>query len=85
MIRTFDEKNLGKRPPPFSYTPSKNLERRVCVDRAENTHFETAFAFLFGGQSAGLQGGVQKSLFGCKENTDRPGGARLVFVVCDFL
>ena len=33
MIRTFDKKNLGKRPPPFSYTPSKNLGRRVCVDR----------------------------------------------------
>ena len=32
MMRTFDEKNLGKRPPPFAYTPSKNLGRRV--DRA---------------------------------------------------
>ena len=34
MMRTFDEKNLGKRPPPFAYTPSKNLGRRVFVDRA---------------------------------------------------
>ena len=34
MMRTFDKKNLGKRPPPFSYTPPKTLGRWVCVDRA---------------------------------------------------
>jgi hypothetical protein len=48
MMRTFDEKNLGKRPPPFSYTPSKNLGRRVYVDRAEHTHFAaSAVKFFF--------------------------------------
>jgi hypothetical protein len=48
IMRTFDEKNLGKRPPPFSYTPSKNLGRRVCVDRAEHTHFAaSAVKFFF--------------------------------------
>jgi hypothetical protein len=38
MMMIFDIKNLGKRPPPFSHTPSKNLgRRRVSVDRAEHT------------------------------------------------
>ena len=36
MMRTFDKKNLGKRPPPFPHTPWKNLGRRVCVDRPEH-------------------------------------------------
>jgi len=36
MMRTFDERNLGKRPPPFPHTPQKNLGRRVCVDRPGN-------------------------------------------------
>jgi hypothetical protein len=44
---TFDEKNLDKRPPPFSYTPSKNLGRRVCVDRAEHTHFAASAVNFF--------------------------------------
>ena len=47
MMRTFDEKNLGKRPPPFSYTPSKNLGRRVCVDRAEHTFCGVSREFFF--------------------------------------
>jgi hypothetical protein len=44
---TFDEKNLDTRPPPFSYTPSKNLGRRVCVDRAEHTHFAASAVNFF--------------------------------------
>ena len=47
MMRTFDKKNLGKRPPPFSYTPSKNLGRRVCVDRAEHTFCGVSRDFFF--------------------------------------
>jgi hypothetical protein len=39
MMWTFDEKKLGKRPPPFAYTPSKNLGRWVYVDRAEHNFF----------------------------------------------
>ncbi len=44
----FDKKNLGQRPPPFSYTPLKNLGRRVCVDRAEHIFYGTSREFFFG-------------------------------------
>ena len=44
---TFDEKNLGKRPPPFPHTPQKNLGRRVCVDRAEHTFCGVIRDFFF--------------------------------------
>ena len=47
MMRTFDKKNLGKRPPPFPHTPWKNLGRRVCVDRAEHTFCGVSREFFF--------------------------------------
>jgi hypothetical protein len=47
MMRTFDKKNLGKRPPPFPHTPQKNLGRRVCVDRAEHTFCGANRDFFF--------------------------------------
>jgi hypothetical protein len=46
-MRTFDKKNLGKRPPPFPHTPQKNLGRRVCVDRAEHTFCSVSRDFFF--------------------------------------
>jgi hypothetical protein len=47
MMRTFDKKNLGKRPPPFSYTPLKNLGRRGCVDRVDHTFCVVSREFFF--------------------------------------
>ena len=47
MMRTFDKKNLGKRPPPFPHTPQKNLGRRVCVDRVEHIFCGASRDFFF--------------------------------------
>jgi len=47
MMRTFDKKNLGKRPPPFPQTLQKNLGRRVCVDRVEHIFFGASRDFFF--------------------------------------
>ena len=49
MMWTFDKINLSRRPPPFSYPPWKNLGRRVCVDREENTFcfYDSAVIFFF--------------------------------------
>jgi hypothetical protein len=48
MMRTFDKKNLGKRPPPFPHTSWKNLGRRVCVDRVEDIFCGANREFFFG-------------------------------------
>jgi hypothetical protein len=48
MMRTFDKKNLGKRPPPFPHAPWKNLGRLVCVDRAELIFSGTSRVFFWG-------------------------------------
>ncbi len=47
MMWTFDEKNLGKRPPPFPHTPQKNLGSRVCVDREEHIFCGVIREFFF--------------------------------------
>jgi hypothetical protein len=47
MMRTFDKKNLGKRPPPFPHAPWKNLGRLVCVDRAEHILCGSSREFFF--------------------------------------
>ncbi len=47
MMRTFDKKNFGNRPPPFPHTPQKNLGRRVCVDHPEHTFCGGSRDFFF--------------------------------------
>jgi hypothetical protein len=48
MMWTFDQKNLGKRPPPFPHAPWKNLGRLVCVDRGEDIFCGASREFFFG-------------------------------------
>jgi hypothetical protein len=48
MMRTFDKKKLGKRPPPFPHIPWKNLGRRVCVDSVEHIFYDVNREFFWG-------------------------------------